>query len=126
MPFFVYMVECANGQFYTGWSTDPTRRLKQHNRGKGARFTRMNGPCQLVYVEEMPDLSATLKREIRIKQLTHPQKLKLIGDAALNCLRRFSAELPAAGSSPNEDGLLNPAGTDHQQNDPEGNQSQHA
>ena len=39
MPFFVYMVECANGQFYTGWSTDPTRRLKQHNRGKGARFT---------------------------------------------------------------------------------------
>ena len=70
MPFFVYMLECANGHYYTGWSTDPLRRLKTHNRGKGARFTRMHGPCRLVYAEEMPDHSATLKREIQISYLT--------------------------------------------------------
>ncbi len=48
MAFFCYIVECADGTFYTGWSTDPERRLRQHNRGKGARYTRTHGPVRLV------------------------------------------------------------------------------
>ena len=60
------MLECANGKYYTGWSTDPFRRLTQHNSGLGARYTRMNGPSRLVYVEEVPDHSTALKHEMEI------------------------------------------------------------
>ncbi len=125
MPFFVYMLECANGQYYTGWSTDPLRRLKMHNKGKGARFTRMNGPCRLVYAEEMPDLSATLKREIRIKQLTHPQKAELIKNDALNCLSELYAAREKSESM-TEEALSDPARADDQQNDAKSDQSQHS
>mgnify|MGYP001157488293 CR=1 FL=1 len=86
MPYYCYMLECANGRYYTGWSTDPFRRLKQHNAGSGAKYTRMNGPCRLVYVEEVPDHSAALKREIRIKQFPHPKKEALVADSSRNKL----------------------------------------
>ena len=62
MPVYCYMVECADGSFYTGWSTDPVRRARQHNRGVGARYTRLHRPVRLVYVEEQPDVSSALKR----------------------------------------------------------------
>jgi len=87
------MLECANGRYYTGWSTDPFRRLKQHNAGSGAKYTRMNGPSRLVYVEEMPDHGEALKREIRIKRLKHPQKEALIGDSQRNILPELQAGL---------------------------------
>jgi putative endonuclease len=125
MSFFVYMLECANGHYYTGWSTDPLRRLKAHNRGKGARFTRMHGPCRLVYAEEMPDHSATLKREIQIKQLSHPQKAKLIENETLNCLNRLSAEEGKKETAADES-LLDPSRADDQQNDAKEDQSQDA
>lgn len=86
MPYYCYMLECANGRYYTGWSTDPFRRLKQHNAGLGAKYTRMHGPSTLVYVEEMPDHSTALKREIRIKRLKHPQKEALVSDTSRNKL----------------------------------------
>ena len=91
MPYYCYMLECANGRYYTGWSTDPFRRLKQHNAGLGAKYTRMNGPSKLVYVEEMPDHSTALKREIRIKQLTHPKKQALVSDLSRNKLPELLA-----------------------------------
>lgn len=93
MPYYCYMLECANGRYYTGWSTDPFRRLKQHNAGHGAKYTRMNGPSRLVYVEEMPDHNTALKREIRIKQLKHPQKEALISDSLRNKLPELLANL---------------------------------
>ncbi len=93
MPYYCYMLECANGRYYTGWSTDPFRRLKQHNAGLGAKYTRMNGPSRLVYIEEMPDHSTALKREIRIKQLKHPQKVALISDLSRNKLPELLASL---------------------------------
>jgi len=71
------MVRCANDAFYTGWTTDPLRRLKEHNAGRGARYTRMNGPVELVYVEEVDDHSTALKREAQIKNYSHPRKVKL-------------------------------------------------
>jgi putative endonuclease len=77
MTFTCYILECSDGTYYTGWSTDPERRVRQHNGGKGARYTRGRLPVRLVYVEECPDKSAALKRERAIKALTHSQKEKL-------------------------------------------------
>lgn len=71
------MVHCANDAFYTGWTTDPLRRVKEHNAGRGARYTQMHGPVELVYVEEVEDHSAALKREAEIKRYTHQRKGKL-------------------------------------------------
>jgi len=71
------MVRCANDAYYTGWTTDPARRVKQHNAGQGARYTKMNGPVELVYVEEVEDHSAALKREAEIKKMGHARKAAL-------------------------------------------------
>jgi putative endonuclease len=78
MAYFCYIVECADGSFYTGWSLDPVRREKEHNRGIGAAYTKQHRPVRLVYIEEQPDLSAALKRERAIKTLNHTQKARLI------------------------------------------------
>lgn len=78
MAFYCYIVECADGSYYTGWTTDPARRERQHNRGVGARYTRTRGPVKLVYLEPMPDHSAALRRELAIKNLTHAQKQALV------------------------------------------------
>ena len=79
MPHFCYIVECADGTYYTGWAIDPERRVVTHNKGRGAKYTKMRLPVQLVYVEEQPDLSTALKREIAIKRMTRARKMKLIG-----------------------------------------------
>lgn len=76
---FCYMLECADGSYYTGWTTDPARRLRQHNQGKGAAYTRMHAPVKLVYVEPQPDRSTAMRRERAIKRLSHERKKKLIG-----------------------------------------------
>ncbi len=74
MPYFCYILECADGSYYTGWSTDPARRERQHNAGRGAAYTRLHRPVRLVYVEEQSDRSSALHREIAIKRLTHAKK----------------------------------------------------
>ncbi len=56
MP-YVYIVECADGSLYTGWALDVEQRVKVHNAGRGARYTRLHGPVRLVYAEEQPDRS---------------------------------------------------------------------
>jgi putative endonuclease len=76
--YFCYIVECNDGSFYTGWTTDPQRREKQHNHGTGARYTRTHGPVKLVYVEEVNDRRAAMLREIAIKRLSRERKLRLI------------------------------------------------
>ena len=73
-----YIVECCDGTFYTGWAVDAERRLKVHNAGRGARYTRMRRPVKLVYVEAQPDRTAAMKRERAIKKLTREKKLALI------------------------------------------------
>ena len=74
MPYYCYMVHCANDAYYTGWTTDPLRRVKEHNAGRGARYTKMHGPVALVYVEEVEDHITALKREAEIKKFTHAKK----------------------------------------------------
>ena len=77
MSFFCYILECADGTFYTGWTTDPARRERQHNRGTGARYTRTHGPVRLVYVEPQSDRKAAMLRELTLKRLSHAQKRAL-------------------------------------------------
>jgi putative endonuclease len=80
MAYYCYILECSDGTFYTGWSTDPQRRERQHNAGRGARYTRDRRPVRLVYVEQLPDKPSALRRELRIKRLPREKKLKLIED----------------------------------------------
>lgn len=78
---WVYLVRCADDTLYTGITTDPERRERQHNAGTGAKYTRSRRPVQLVYRESCPDKSSALKREWAIKQLSRQQKLSLINDS---------------------------------------------
>jgi putative endonuclease len=78
MPCYCYIVECADGTYYTGWTLDPQKRVDMHNKGRGAKYTRMRLPVTLVYMEEQPDRKSAMKREIAIKRLGRNGKRKLI------------------------------------------------
>ena len=79
MESYCYILECADGTYYTGWTTDPERRLKQHNKGTGSHYTRSRLPVKMVYLEPQPDRSTAMKRERAIKRLSRERKKKLIG-----------------------------------------------
>ena len=79
MPFFCYILDCADGTYYTGWTTDPPRRERQHNAGRGAKYTRMRRPVKLVYMEELSDRTSAMKRERAIKKMKRERKMKLVG-----------------------------------------------
>lgn len=78
---WVYLVRCRDGSLYCGWTTDPVKRLKAHNSGAGAAYTRSRKPVTLVWCEACADRSAALRREIAIKRLTRTRKLALIEQA---------------------------------------------
>jgi putative endonuclease len=78
MPFYCYILECSDDTYYTGWSTDPERRLREHNSGRGARYTRSRRPVRMVYLEQLPDKLSALKRERAIKALPRAKKRKLL------------------------------------------------
>lgn len=78
-PCYCYIVECADGTYYTGWTVDPKKRVAVHNKGRGARYTRMRLPVRLVYVEEQPDRLTAMKREHAIKKMTRAGKKRLFG-----------------------------------------------
>ena len=75
---YVYILKCADGTFYTGWTTDPERRTKVHNSGKGAKYTRARRPVELIYYEEFDDKIEAQRREWAIKQLKKKKKEELI------------------------------------------------
>ena len=79
---FCYIVECADGTYYTGWAIDPEKRAAVHNKGRGAKYTRMRLPVKLVYVEEQADRTSAMKRERAIKRMTREGKARLIGGYA--------------------------------------------
>ena len=74
----VYILKCADGTLYTGWTTDLERRLQAHNSGRGAKYTRGRRPVRLAYREEQSDRSAAQKREAAIRRLSRADKLRLI------------------------------------------------
>lgn len=78
MSCYCYILECVDGTYYTGWAVDPERRVAVHNKGRGAKYTKMRLPVKLVYVEELPDRTSAMKREIAIKRLKREGKMKLI------------------------------------------------
>lgn len=75
---YAYIVKCADGTFYCGYTTDPLRREKEHNGAKGAKCTRSRRPVVLVYVEEFLSRSDAMKREAALKKLSHKQKQDII------------------------------------------------
>jgi len=74
----VYIVECRDGTYYTGYTTDVERRVEEHNAGTGARYTRGRTPVEVVYTETYETQSAAMSREYAIKQLRRPQKERLV------------------------------------------------
>ncbi len=74
----VYIVTCDDGTFYTGYTTDPERRIAEHNAGKGAKYTRGRTPVRLVYTEEFTSRPEALRREHAIKNLRRAEKERLI------------------------------------------------
>lgn len=75
---YTYILKCADGTLYCGWTNDLEKRLKSHNDGKGAKYTRSRLPVALVYYEEFDNSQEAQKREYSIKQMTRQEKLKLI------------------------------------------------
>lgn len=81
MNCYCYIVECADGTYYTGWAVNPEKRVAVHNQGRGARYTRTRRPVTLVYIEELPDRTSAMKREITIKKMERGRKKKLIKES---------------------------------------------
>ena len=79
--FFVYIVECNDGTYYTGYTPDIERRIKLHKNGKGAKYTRERGPVRLVWCKEYRYFKKAFLEEKRIKKLTRKQKEKLVKGA---------------------------------------------
>ncbi|HUH42822.1 MAG: GIY-YIG nuclease family protein [Sulfurimonas sp.] len=76
---FVYILKCSDDTLYTGITIDLNRRLDEHNNSpKGAKYTRIRRPLELLYFEEYQDKSSASKRELEIKKLSRGKKLELI------------------------------------------------
>jgi putative endonuclease len=78
MPFYVYILLCTDGSFYTGYTKNIDERTRLHANGKGARYTRMHKPKRVAYVELFDSRAKAMKRERAIKKMSHKQKLNLI------------------------------------------------
>ena len=76
--FFVYILECDDGTYYTGYTPDIERRVKLHNDGKGAKYTRTRRPVKLVWLKEYRYFKKAFMEEIRIKKLSRKAKEELI------------------------------------------------
>jgi putative endonuclease len=75
---WVYLLRCADGTLYCGWTVDVARRLAAHNGGTASRYTRGRLPVELAWSRELPDRGAALREEARIKRLRRADKLALI------------------------------------------------
>ena len=79
MANYTYILRCADGSLYTGWTNDLEHRVAAHQSGKGCKYTRARLPVALVYYERFETKSEAMRREWEIKQLTRSQKEKLMG-----------------------------------------------
>mgnify|MGYP001954108076 CR=1 FL=1 len=76
---YFYVLKCSDGSFYGGYTTDVQRRVRQHNAGRGAKYTRSKGPVKLLYTECYATKGEALRAEHRFKKLTRKQKEKFLG-----------------------------------------------
>lgn len=82
--YYVYILECCDKSLYTGYTNHLEKRIKAHNEGKGAKYTKGRRPVSLVYFESFQTKSEALKREYAIKQFSRKKKLELIKSSSLN------------------------------------------
>ncbi|MDY4796962.1 MAG: GIY-YIG nuclease family protein [Floccifex porci] len=82
--YYVYILECYDKSLYTGYTNHLEKRIKAHNEGKGAKYTKGRRPVSLVYFETFQTKSEALKREYAIKQFSRKKKLELIKSSILN------------------------------------------
>jgi putative endonuclease len=78
MPFYVYILQCSDGSFYTGYTKNLEQRTRLHQNGKGAKYTKAHKPQRVAYVENFDSRSNAMKREREIKKLSHQQKQDLV------------------------------------------------
>lgn len=75
---YTYILKCRDGSLYTGWTNDIEKRLKAHNEGRGAKYTKGRTPVMLVHLEEFETKEEAMKREYAIKHMTKKEKENLI------------------------------------------------
>ena len=75
---YTYILECKDGTYYTGWTNNLEKRIKDHNEGKGAKYTKARLPVSLIYHEEFQTKEEAMRREYAIKHMTRTEKTKLI------------------------------------------------
>ena len=78
---YTYLLACADGTLYCGWTTDPEKRLEAHNAGTGSKYTLSRRPVRMVYVEAFGTRQEAMSREVRIKRMTRQEKLRLTAGA---------------------------------------------
>lgn len=78
---YTYILECKDGSLYTGWTNDLEKRIKAHNDGKGAKYTKSKRPVKLAYYEEFETKKEAMSREYAIKRLNRAEKLLLIASS---------------------------------------------
>ena len=84
---YTYIVRCSDGTYYTGWTNDIEKRMKAHNEGKGAKYTKTRRPVVLMYYESFQTKEEAMRREWEIKQLKRGEKEKLMGIEEVNLSR---------------------------------------
>jgi predicted GIY-YIG superfamily endonuclease len=77
MPYYVYILLCEDGTYYTGYAKNVKRRVERHKKGQGARYTRMHQPEKIVYVKKFDSRGEAMKREREIKLFSHSRKQRL-------------------------------------------------
>lgn len=75
---YTYIVKCSDGTFYTGWTNNLEKRIRDHNAGKGAKYTKSRRPVELVYYETFSQKEDAMRREYVIKKLERKEKMKLV------------------------------------------------
>ncbi len=81
----MYILKCADGTLYTGWTNRLRERVLAHNEGRGAKYTRCRRPVELVYYESFPTRELAMSRECAVKKMTRAGKLRLIAGAEGRC-----------------------------------------
>lgn len=74
---YTYIVKCSDGSLYTGWTNDLEKRIRDHNAGNGAKYTKSRRPVELVYFESFASRQEAMRREWKIKQMSRSEKMEL-------------------------------------------------
>lgn len=85
---YTYILQCADDSLYCGWTNELDKRLKAHNDGRGAKYTRGRRPVVLAYYETFETKEEAMRREAAIKRLSRKDKLELIAAGLSGCLRK--------------------------------------